>query len=166
MTSRSNCFEARIWSEVRTQAERTRPIPVLLVSPRVEDHRALERILARPGFRFASVSSTLEAVEYLHRADVAVLIAECRAPGCCWKDVLRAINSPDSTARPRLIVAAQAEDDSLWDEIADLGADSVVTRPFQRDEIISSVSDAWILWSRQSQLGVGRTRRKLAQGAA
>ena len=48
--------------------------------------------------------------------------------------------------RLRLIVTSRLADDRLWAEALNLGAYDVLAKPFERMELVRSVSSAWLHW--------------------
>ena len=47
---------------------------------------------------------------------------------------------------PSLIVASRLADDRLWADALTLGAFDVLAKPFERMEVVRSVSSAWLDW--------------------
>ena len=47
---------------------------------------------------------------------------------------------------PEVIVTSRLADDRLWAEALNLGAYDVLTKPFDRHEVLRSVSFAWLNW--------------------
>jgi len=63
-----------------------------------------------------------------------------------WIDMLnhiRAVSNP-----PVLIVTSRLADDRLWAEALNLGAYDVLSKPFDRTELLRSVRLAWEHWRR------------------
>ena len=48
-----------------------------------------------------------------------------------------------------LIVASRLADEGLWAEAMNLGAYDVLAKPFERKELVRSVSLAWLHWRHQ-----------------
>jgi FixJ family two-component response regulator len=47
---------------------------------------------------------------------------------------------------PSFIVTSRLADDRLWAEALNLGAYDVLAKPFERLELVRSVSSAWLHW--------------------
>jgi CheY-like chemotaxis protein len=136
-------------------------IAVLLVSAVEEDHVLLQRILTK-GFTLTSARTAAEAAAMLPSAQAQVVLADCGAGENCWKQVRRAIAHGGQRPRPRLIVISEGENEELWDRAMNAGAADVVARPFDPDEVLGAVVEAWHGWSRERELrgerrGAGRT---------
>ena len=48
-----------------------------------------------------------------------------------------------------MIVTSRSADERLWVEALNLGAYDVLAKPFDRDEVLRSVSMAWLNWNRK-----------------
>jgi FixJ family two-component response regulator len=53
---------------------------------------------------------------------------------------------------PSLIVTSRLADDRLWAEALNLGAYDVLAKPFERLELVRSVSSAWLHWYHKFQI--------------
>ncbi|MGE5645385.1 MAG: two-component system response regulator [Acidobacteriota bacterium] len=122
-------------------------IPVLIVSPYEEDHTALARALTASEFQLRSAHSFREAEPLV--GEIPVIIAECNLDGCCWKDLWQAVQNSPKRPWPRLIVAAEADNERLWSEVISLGAQDVLAKPFDYADVRWVVKDAWASWNRE-----------------
>ena len=59
---------------------------------------------------------------------------------------------------PALIVTSRLADDRLWAEALNLGAYDVLAKPFNHDEVLRSVSLAWLNWHRRHEIATGPTK--------
>jgi len=57
--------------------------------------------------------------------------------------------------QPELIVTSRLADDRLWAEALNLGAYDVLAKPFNRDEVLRSLSLAWLSWHRKHATDTG-----------
>ena len=89
--------------------------------------------------------SCREALFFLCRARVSVILCDSSLRDGNWKDILAYI-APLPSA-PRLIVSCCLADDSLGSEVLNLGGYDVLAQPFARDEVIFVVSSALRQWS-------------------
>ena len=144
--------EARIWAAEQGRGAKHEPITVLLVSPFETDHAALGEILGSSEFRLVSSRSAQEAHAVLRKQRVAVVIAECNLKDCGWKDMWCAIQRLPKRPRPRFIVAAEMASDVLWAEVLNLEAGEVLAKPFDPEEVMWCIKDAWLAWRRELEL--------------
>jgi len=80
----------------------------------------------------------------LQHHEIAVILCERDLSQETWIDVLDHINALPNA--PSLIVASRIADDRLWAEVLNLGAWGVLTKPFDRKEVIRSVKSGWQHW--------------------
>jgi DNA-binding NtrC family response regulator len=59
---------------------------------------------------------------------------------------------------PALIVTCRLADERLWAEALNLGAYDVLAKPFDRDEVLRSVSLAWLNWHQNHEVATGPTK--------
>lgn len=146
-------FEARIWMAEHAHAgARERPkIPLLLVSPFQDDHASLLSILRKPDFSLFRARSLHHALAVLRKMNVPVVVAECEAQGCCWRDVWTALKGTAQRPLPRLIVVACRPGESLWSEVVHTGGYDVLSKPFESEEVISVITGAWDHWRREAE---------------
>ena len=122
----------------------TEPVRVLAISPFSQDHLTLQSIISHSKWVLRTTSTYAEALEILREDLMPVVITERDLPPYSWKDVLTKLAS--MTNPPRLIVASDNADASLWGEVLNLGAYDVLPKPFESAELFPSVSSAWRAW--------------------
>lgn len=123
----------------------SKPVTVLSVSPLHEDHERLEQLL--PGWRIRRASTTSHAGQLLRDHSFTLLVCERDVSPASWKDLLAEVFS---IPRPPLfIVTAALPDDYLWAEALNLGAYDVLSKPFERAEVIRTLNMAWLQWKYQ-----------------
>ncbi len=144
--------EAKIWLAGQARRPKHERITVLLVSSLYEDHASLRQILAPPEFRLVSSQTASAAETILRNKRVAVVIAACSPNDGCWKDLRRVLQDLPECSRPRLVVTASETDDCFWAQMTDLGACDVLTTPFDPEEVVCSVRDAWLARRRQMEV--------------
>ena len=128
----------------KTETNPTRTVTVLSVSPLAEDHSSLQAIFNRSNCELHRADCLASAQAVMNRREIGVVICECNLSPGTWIDMLEAARLlPNS---PSLIVTSRLADDRLWAEALNLGAYDVLAKPFERMELIRSVSLAWLHW--------------------
>ncbi len=119
-------------------------VSVLAISPTAEDNVSLQHIFSHSNWRLECVDTLREALASLNQNVASVVISAAILPDADWRKVLEALrNFPK---QPPLIVAAQAADDTLWQQVLDSGGYDVLAKPFVAGEVIRVVSLAWRQW--------------------
>lgn len=78
-----------------------------------------------------------------------MVLCECNLLPGTWRDLLEEIyNLP---LAPTLIVGSRIADDRLWAEALNLGAWDVLAKPFEKSELLRSVSVAWQHWKQRQE---------------
>jgi DNA-binding NtrC family response regulator len=127
-------------------------VTLLSVTPYEEDQFGLRSIISHSKWKLYGADRLESAVAVLNRHEVGVVLSEKDLPPHSWTDML------DLTRRlqdaPAVIVTSRIADDRLWVEALNLGAYDVLAKPFDRDEVLRSVSLAWLSWNRKHRKGV------------
>jgi DNA-binding NtrC family response regulator len=95
----------------------------------------------------------------LQEYDIAVVLCERDLQPGTYIDLLEHIITKPKA--PSLIVASRLADERLWAEALNLGAWDVLTKPFDRSEVLRSVKSGWQHWHDQGKLETDRAQRKL-----
>jgi DNA-binding NtrC family response regulator len=122
----------------------TRTVTVLSVSPLAEDHFSLQAIFDRSRWQLYRANCLAAAREVLCRQQVGVVICERSLSPGTWVDMLE--DGRLLPYAPSLIVTSRLADDALWSEALNLGAYDVLAKPFDRTELVRSVTSAWLHW--------------------
>jgi PleD family two-component response regulator len=107
---------------------------ILSISAVAADHHALRRILNDQLWQIEIASSYREAVAYLCRDRVDVVICECHLQDGTWKDLLGHI--AEMPAPPALVVTSGAVDAHFRSEVRALGGYDAMTKPLNADEVM------------------------------
>jgi len=122
-------------------------IKILSVSPYREDHLYLQRIFGHSKWMVHTADCLQSALAMLQRHDTSVVICERDLMPGCWTDVL------DHTTHlphpPSLVITSRLADERLWSEILNRGAWDLLSKPFDRNELVRSVRSAWEHWRHQ-----------------
>ena len=127
--------------QLRPNPGQKRPVNVLVVSPSAEENRTLSRILNDSAWRLSRVSGYEEAITYLTRNRVAIVVCESELPDGSWRDILLDIRSYSSP--PVLIVTSRQADEYLWAEVLNLGGYDLLSKPFDDEEVRRVIANAW-----------------------
>ncbi len=124
-------------------------VAVLAVSPYRADHGTLRNIFSHTRWELHGATDCRQAIEFLKRNKVGVLVCDSELPDGRWTDLLDNIaRIPES---PLLVVSARNAGDALWAEALSLGAYDVLSKPFDKAEVIRIVSLAWLQWKQRTR---------------
>ena len=119
-------------------------VPILSVSPVLEDHRILEDILSSRLWTIKRALTLRRARHLLERNPFAVVVCEGEIEPGMWQDLLKKTGS--LAAPPFLVVTSRHADERLWSEALSLGAYDVLTKPLDRAEATRTLNMAWMHW--------------------
>jgi DNA-binding NtrC family response regulator len=91
-----------------------------------------------------SRDSAPAALAALHRGSIPVVVCDRDRTPEAWKDLLAQFAF--LAQPPCLIVTSRLADEHLWAEALNLGAYDVLARPFDRAEVVRSISLARFHW--------------------
>jgi DNA-binding response OmpR family regulator len=131
-------------------------VTVLVVSPFEEDHVFLNYIFSHSNWEIHAARSCRQALEILRQAPIPVVICESEMAENTWKDLLAEMGQLQKP--PLLIVTSRLADESLWAEVLNLGGYDVLTKPFDRTEVVRSISLAWMHWKNTLERAGGAGR--------
>ena len=121
-------------------------LTLLSVSPLQEDHFNLEAIVGHSRWKLLKAEGIPSANRLLQEGHVSVVVCERDLRPGTFVDLLKYLEPmPDP---PSLIVTSRLADDRLWAEALNLGAWDVLSKPFDRSEVVRSVKAAWEHWHR------------------
>jgi DNA-binding NtrC family response regulator len=131
-------------------------VKILSVSPAPEDHQTLNGIL-KEMCTIVDAGTCREALSFLCRDRVPVIVCERDLPDGGWRDMLSYI--ADFVEPPTLVVTSRLADERLWAEVLNQGGYDVLAKPFSEPEVKHVLAGA---------LGrtTGVSKRVLAAGAA
>jgi DNA-binding NtrC family response regulator len=129
---------------------RTEAITILSVSPHEHDHSPVKGLFANSRWTVLTASNISTARALLQEHDTSVVVCECDLMPGTWIDMLNHIQAVPNP--PSLIVTSRLADDRLWTEALNRGAYDVLTKPFERTELLRSVRLAWEHWRREVEL--------------
>ncbi|MEP6538245.1 MAG: response regulator [Bryobacteraceae bacterium] len=114
---------------------------LLIISPHKEDRTAVSKILQNPCWRIDQASTLEEAKHHLEYRSASVILCESDLADGCWRDLLPVLRELP-TAASVVVISRQANDD-LWSDVLSTGGYDVLSKPFDRRELVRVVGMAW-----------------------
>lgn len=128
----------------------TKTVTVLSVSPLAEDYLSLQAVFDHSEWELYRADGLASAMAVIRRRRIGVVICERNLSPGTWIDMLEELRFLRNA--PALIVTSRLADESLWAEALNLGAYDVLSKPFERKELVRSVSLAWLHWHHQHEV--------------
>jgi DNA-binding response OmpR family regulator len=114
---------------------------ILTISPTLEDHDALHRILQEPDWSITRAFSCQQAIACLCRDRVGLILCDCHLPDGGWRDILSHVAA--MIQPPSVIVMSATADANLRAEVRTLGGYQLLSKPFLPEEVERVVRAAW-----------------------
>jgi DNA-binding NtrC family response regulator len=137
-------------------------VAVLAISPHEEDHACLRAIIGRTNWKIFEVHDCHDAMIYLLKNRVGVLICERELPDGDWKTLLDSLSA--LPFQPLVVVSSRDADATLWAEVLNRGAYDVLAKPFDRIEFTRIISLAWLHWREKATRGLRDASAREAPG--
>jgi len=138
-------------------------VSVLCVSPLAEDYFSLQAVFNHSKWQLHKTDSPASALAVIRRREIGVVICERDLSPGTWIDMLEELRPLQNA--PPLIVTSRLADERLWAEALNLGAYDVLAKPFERKELVRSVSLAWLHWHHRHEVP-GRAAANVMQAAS
>jgi len=135
-------------------------VSALLVGAFESDRQLVRKIFQQAGWQLFEAKDRRQALEYLERVPVQVVVAESRTSGWDWKHILTDVRRMPHP--PQLVVTSRTADEHLWAEVLNVGGYDVLAQPLDRDEVERVVTSA----SRNFQRKPVASDRALARTAS
>lgn len=116
-------------------------LPLLLVDDEPAVLRALQKALSRGGWSILRATSADEALDTLVEHEVAVVISDFRLPGMDGVGLLSDVRRRYPTTE-RILLSAHASVEALERGINDAGIHRIIHKPWRRDDLMSTVTEA------------------------
>lgn len=117
----------------------TRPPRVLIVEDEHHMARAIERTLQRAGFETKHASDGFRAGTLLGTWRPDVVTLDLRIPGLSGYEVLTFLRGTPDLDQVRILILSALSDRELHDALR-LGADRVLAKPFENQQLVSVVA--------------------------
>jgi len=128
-------------------------VSILSVTPYEDDHFWLQQIIGHAKWALYKADRVASALTVLRQHEVGVILSENDLRPHSWTDILDAIHHLQDA--PAVIVTSRLADDQLWTEALNLGAYDVLAKPFNQDNVLRSVSLAWLNWHGRHEIATG-----------
>jgi DNA-binding NtrC family response regulator len=128
-------------------------VTVLSVTPYEEDQLWLQDLVSHSKWKLYGADRLESALVALHEHQVGVVLSEKDLPPHSWTHMMDVMHHSQNA--PALIVTSRLADERLWAEALNLGAYDVLAKPFDRDEVLRSVSLAWLNWHHKHEIATG-----------
>ena len=137
-------------------------ISVVAVLPDPEDRKSLSGIISHSNWKLLFAETYEEVCAALKTADAGPIVTDCCLPGGFgWRDLLQLATAVENG--PPIIVTGRLADERLWAEVLNEGGYDVLMKPFEREEVLRSISYAWRSWSDRRECVVQR-KPKISDG--
>lgn len=118
-----------------------RKISVLLVTSRVEDLKELKEILHETPWDVADTLHLEEAGAALKAAPVPILLFDRDVAGGCWQETMKRLLK--SRRNACVILVSNVSDQYLWEEVIQHGGFDFLSRPFRKEQVLSTLVFAY-----------------------
>ena len=113
---------------------------ILIVEPHKSGLAVMARRLSEAGYRVVSCDNASDAVSELHRAPVALLLAELRMPLMSGIELTRLVRDDVSLRDlPVILITGRSDATGAVDGFA-AGADDVVAKPFHFEVLLARIA--------------------------
>ncbi len=131
---------------------------ILIVDDEPTNLKMMERLL-KGTFRTFIASSGAEALDILQRERVSILITDQRMPGMTGTELLRTARhlDPDMIF---LLMTVNRDATTFIDAMVNSGAIGVITKPWEPDNVLSTINDAVEKYEARRNATLSRTKLK------
>lgn len=144
--------------KLHTSIPHQEKIALLVVSPHKDDRSAVRQILQNACWRIDQAANLEDAGKRLRDKVASVILCEKDLPDGSWKDLLPVLR--ELPVVPSVVVISRYADDDLWADVLSSGGYDVLSKPFDRRELVRVVGMAW----RQSYTKNSATRKPFEAG--
>lgn len=117
------------------------PVRLVAVTTNTSDEAALRQIAGECGWNISIARSSSEAVKMLEQNPIPLVICDRDLPEENWREVLaRIAGLPQPVC---VLLASAVADEYLWNEVIQNHGYDVVTKPYQREDLMRAVTFAW-----------------------
>ncbi len=115
-------------------------IPLLMITSRAEDVKDLQALLLETPWELTAISSPDEAAAALKEAPVPILLFDRDTEGASWQTTMKRLIHSRSAC---IVLVSNVSDQYLWNEVVQQGGFDLLTRPFRREQVLSTLMFAY-----------------------
>ncbi len=116
----------------------------LLVSAQDADRRAFDAILSGTQWALIAVPDLANAIAELSRAVFPIVLYDRDLSGGPWQRTVKELSA--AQAGTCIILLSSVSDQYLWDEVVQHGGFDVLARPFEKQQVLSTIDFAYTHW--------------------
>jgi len=128
-----------------TASHPTRKLEMLAIYKQESDCTALRAIMMHTNWALHCVPDLQQALQFLEKHAVPVIVCPRDLGEDGWKDVIGAVAHFRSP--PNVVVYTEHADDAFWMDVLHSGGYDILLKPFNRDEVFRLLSLAWRKWN-------------------
>jgi len=118
-----------------------RKISVLIITSRPEDVVELKQLLHDTPWELEALPAIEDAAAALKTAAVPMLLFDGETVGPHWREKLKALAKSKRNAC--VILLSKVSDQYLWEEVVQHGGFDLLTRPFRKEQVLSTLLFAY-----------------------
>ena len=118
-----------------------RKISVLIITSRFEDEAELKELLRDTSWELEAVPRMEDAAAALKAAAVPMLLFDGDTAGPHWREKMKALAI--SKRNTCVILLTNVSDPYLWEEVVQHGGFDLLTRPFRKEQVLSTLLFAY-----------------------
>jgi len=118
-----------------------RKISLLMITSRPEDGEELKELLQDTPWELEALPQIEDVAAALKAAAVPMLLFDSDAAGPHWREEMRALIK--SRRNACVILLTNVSDQYLWEEVVQHGGFDLLTRPFRREQVLSTLLFAY-----------------------
>jgi DNA-binding NtrC family response regulator len=116
-------------------------IPLLIVTSRAEDVRELKDLLHESPWELTGISRLEDADAALRAAEVPILLFDRDSPNATWQATMKRFIKLRRSAC--VVLLSNVSDQYLWEEVVQHGGFDLLTRPFRKEQVLSTLVFAY-----------------------
>jgi FixJ family two-component response regulator len=116
-------------------------IPLLILTARAEDLGELTELLAESPWELTSVPQLEDAAVALKSATAPILLFDRDTAGASWRETVKRLVK--SRRQACVVLLSNVSDQYLWDEVVQQGGFDLLTRPFRKEQVLSTLVFAY-----------------------
>jgi DNA-binding NtrC family response regulator len=116
-------------------------IPLLIVTSRAEDVRELKLLLSETPWELTGISHLEDADAALKGAAVPILLFDRDSSGATWQSTMKRFIKLRRGAC--VVLLSNVSDQYLWEEVIQHGGFDLLTRPFRKEQVLSTLVFAY-----------------------